>query len=64
MVAPTTYEQYRQLRIECGYEDEFAMVADVWNGCEPDAQEDMLQQLRAGAARRAAELAQFGGDHW
>jgi hypothetical protein len=60
----TTYDQYRQLRIECGYDDEFAMIPDVWNGCEPAAQEDMLRQLREGAARRVAELAKFGGDHW
>lgn len=61
----STYDQYRQLRRECGYDDDHGYLHEkVWDGCEPAAQEDMLAQLRAGAAQRAQGLAKFGGDHW
>lgn len=61
----STYEEYLRLRVECGFDaDHGFMVWTVWNGCEPDAQENMLQQLRAGAKERQTSLDQFGGDHW
>jgi len=61
----STYTQYRQLRILCGFDDDHGALAEsVWDGCEPDAQENMLGQLRAVAAQRAQALAKFGGDHW
>jgi hypothetical protein len=40
------------------------MNEDVWNGCDNEAQESMLQQLRDGVRRRMDALDQFGGDHW
>lgn len=58
------YEQYLALRRQCGYDEHGAMIAAVWNGCDPVAQENMLDQLRAGAEQRENALARFGGDHW
>ena len=48
-VAPqnlTRYEQYRQLRVECGYDAIPSLNEDVWNGFDAIAQEEMLRQLR------------------
>lgn len=60
----STYEQYLRLRRDCGYDGGLAMIQEVWDGCEPDAQENMLGQLRVVARERQAELDRFGGDHW
>ena len=61
----STYEEYRQLRRECGYCDDYGFLHEtVWEACEPAAQENMLGQLRAVAAELQAELDKFGGDHW
>lgn len=57
----TTYEEYRQLRRDCGFDDDFGMVEKVWNGCTPEAQENMLDQLRAGAAEVRAFVAERPG---
>lgn len=59
-----TYELYLELRRQCGYDGGLAMIQQVWDGCEPDAQKNMLDQLRIAAAARRAELDKFGGDHW
>lgn len=47
----TTYEQYCRLRVKCGYDADHAMIQSVWEGCDADAQENMLIQLRRAAAR-------------
>lgn len=60
----STYEDYRRLRVECGYDDELRFAEHVWNGCPAAAQENMLQQLRDGARQRQVALDRFGGDHW
>lgn len=61
----SSYEQYLLLRVQCGFDAEHgAMIEKVWAGCEPDSQENMLQQLRADARERHAALDKFGGDHW
>lgn len=61
----TTYEQYRRLRIACGFDDDHGFIVEsVWSGCEPDAQQNMLEQLRDAARQRQAGLDKFGGDHW
>jgi hypothetical protein len=60
----TTYQQYLQLRIECGYpEASGAINEEIWNGCEADAQEEMLNQLRRAAARLRQHQEQSGGGH-
>lgn len=57
----TTYEEYRQLRRDCGYSDEYGfMVEKVWDGCTPESQEDMLIQYRGPAAEARAARAQLG----
>ena len=61
----TTYEEYRRLRVECGYDSEHGYFTEqVWNGCNAAAQEDMLQQYRIAADERNAELSKYCGDHW
>jgi hypothetical protein len=55
----TTYEEYRQLRKDCGYDEHAEMVEEVWNGCDAESQQNMLQQYRDMADRRAVERAAF-----
>ena len=49
MTFEDTYAEYQWLRLECGYDADLAMLRKVWEGCDPEAQENMLEQLRAGA---------------
>ena len=42
----STYEEYKWLRKQLGYDAEYGFVRPVWNNCTPDSQENMLQQLR------------------
>jgi hypothetical protein len=55
----STYAQYRRYRAECGFYsgqgDEEGMAPDVWAGCEPEAQVNMVEQMRVGAERKRAE---------
>lgn len=51
----TTYDEYLWLRQQHGYEPELAMVRAVWERCDPDAQENMLEQF--WAPLRATQLA-------
>ena len=55
----STYDEYCRLRTECGYEPAFAMTKEVWDKCDPDAQNNMLKQMRDGAA----ELAKYEASH-
>lgn len=59
----TTYEEYCQLRVRCGYEAEHAMIAEVWNNCDAASQENMLGQFRA-FAERAERYTQTHGAVW
>lgn len=53
------------MRVECSLDDDDGfMMEAVCNGCEPDAEENMLKQLRAGARERQAELDKFRRDYW
>ena len=59
----STYQQYLQLRVECGYpQGSDAINEEIWDGCDADAQEEMLNQLRRAAARLRQHLEQSGGD--
>lgn len=44
---PDSYAEYCRLRVECGYDGDYAMVRQVWEGCDAEAQENMLEQYRA-----------------
>lgn len=53
MVSRDTYAEYCQLRLQCGFHPDLAMIRSVWEGCDAEAQENMLNQFRAPAAARA-----------
>lgn len=59
----TRHEQYRELTRQL-FGEPGQMIESVWNGCEIDVQENMLEQLREGIRERDKELERFGGDHW
>ena len=51
----TLYEQYCQARLECGYDADLAIKKTVWDVCDQESQQNMVDQMRRGA-RQAAEL--------
>lgn len=56
----TTYEEYIELRHQIGYPADNAMCAEVWNGCTPESQENMLAQLRPTAQAEQERFARHG----
>jgi hypothetical protein len=47
-VPETTHQEYQRLRRECGYQGD-GIIEAVWYGCDAEAQQSMLGQMRAGA---------------
>jgi hypothetical protein len=61
----STYQQYLRLRIECGYPEESrTILEEIWNGCDAEAQEEMLNQLRRAATRLKQHQEQAGREYW
>jgi len=44
---PDRYAEYCRLRVEGGYDADYGMTRSVWEGCDVEAQENMLEQFRA-----------------
>lgn len=63
MTFEDTYAEYKWLRVELGLYPEGGMIRKVWEGCEPDAQENMLEQLRK-SARYANRYVATHGEAW
>lgn len=63
MTFPSTYAEYRWLREQHGWYKEGGMIRAVWNNCTPEAQEDMLNQLRSALKYKDRYVAQHG-DVW
>lgn len=59
----STYEEYLWLREQLGYLPHLAMREHVWNGCDAESQENMLNQFR-GPARRIAHYEEIVGEVW
>lgn len=51
------YQLMRQLRRDCGWDDEFAMVEAVWNNMDPEGRDSAIEQYTAGAAEFKAAAA-------
>lgn len=54
------YAEYRWLRKQHGWYAEGGMIRSVWEKCEPEAQEGMLEQLRAPLRKRDQYVATHG----
>ena len=59
----STYEEYCWLRLQFGYDPDGAMFAVVWNGCTPESQENMLEQLRR-PLQHANRYVETHGEAW
>jgi hypothetical protein len=57
------FKEYVQLREALGYHKDDGITLEVWSGCEPESQENMLDQFRQ-TAKYALDRAAAYGDAW
>lgn len=60
MTFKSTYAEYRWLRQQHGWYPEGGLIRAVWEKCTPEAQEDMLEQLRTALRHKNRYVAQHG----
>jgi len=52
----TLYDEYCQLRLECGFDAGHEIKPAVWNACDRESQMSMVAQMRRGAAQHKQQM--------